>query len=262
MSIVAITSKYTEESKNIAEHVALKLGYLMITMDDLIKAAAKEWSISEDELYGAVTDISLYHQIFRKTKMKLISLLELKLCELMRKNSLVFCGYLGYPIFQEVSHVLQALVLAHPAPEDGNKTGSAGSNLSSNDQISKWFKKIYSVDMENPNLYDLSVNLWHIDSAEAADIIINTLQQKRFTPMTYSKNVMSNLQLAYHIRTRLIEKMPDVLVKSHDGTVYVYSSTFKRSGKKTALETKQAIMWMDGVDYVEIHKDRHVFNAL
>jgi hypothetical protein len=80
--------------------------------------------------------------------------------------------------------------------------------------------------------------------------------------MTYSKKVITDLELAYRIKTKLIEKMPDVQVKSHDSTAYVYSKTFKRRGKKTAMEIKQAIMWMDGVDYVEIFKDQKSFQAI
>lgn len=262
MSTVAILSKYVNESRKIAEKTAFKLGYPLVTMTDLVKAAAKEGNVTESELSGALTDITLVHQLFRKRKMKLVSLLELALCEFMREKPIVFSGYVGYPIFQEISHVLQVLVLGHP-DDAGGRTGGKGSEkeLFSDDKILKWFKKIYQVDMEDPNLYDLSINMWHMDESEAADIIINTLKQPRFKPMTYSKKVMKDLQLAFHIKTKLIEKMPDVAVKSHDGTVYVYSKAFKR-GQKKAAGTKQSIMWMDGVDYVEILKDQKSFDAV
>lgn len=262
MSTVAILSKYLNESREIAEQTAFKLGYPLVTMTDLVKAAAKEGNVSESELSKVLTDITLYHHLFRKRKMKLVSLLELALCNFMVEKEMVFCGYLGFPIFQEISHVLQVLVLGHPE-EDGGKTGRQGAekNLLSDDKVLKWFKKIYNVDMENPNLYDLSINLWHMDESEGTDIIINTLKQKRFAPMTYSRKVMKDIQLALRVKTKLIEKMPDVEVKSHDATVYVYSGAFKRNRKKAA-DTKQLIMWMDGVDYVEILNDLKSFQAV
>lgn len=259
MSTVAILSKYIKEGREIAEHTAFKLGYPLVTMDDLAKAASKESNIPENDFLKALKDVSLYHHLFRKRKMKLVSLMELKLCELMAQKQIVFFGYLGYPIFREISHVLEVLVLANPEPGEKQK-GNA--DRLSDDKILKWFKKIYNADLEDPGLYDLSVNLWHMDESEGADIIINTLKQKRFTPMTYSKKVISDLELAYRIKTKLIENMPDVQVKSHDSIAYVYSKAFKRRGKKTAIETKQAIMWMDGVDYVEILKDQKSFQAI
>jgi hypothetical protein len=260
MSTVAVMSKYVKEGRQIAEHTAFKLGYPLVTMDDLAKAASKESNIPENEFLSALRDVSFYHHLFRKRKMKLVSLMELKLCELMAQKPIVFCGYLGYPIFREISHVLEVLVLVHPEP--GEKKKDERVDRLSDDKIMKWCKMIYEADMEDPNLYDLSVNLWHMDESEGADIIINTLKQKRFTPMTYSKKVIRDLELAYRIKAKLIEKMPDVQVKSHDSTAYVYSKVFKRRGKKTAMETKQAIMWMEGVDYVEIFKDQKSFQGI
>lgn len=258
MSTVAILSKHVNESQEIAEHTASKLGYQLVTMTDLVNEAAKEGDVSESELSGVLTDLTLYHQLFRKRKMKLISLMELALCNFMVDTEMVFCGYLGLPIFQEISHVLQVLVLGNPE-KAGGKDG--GKKLFSDDKILKWFKKVYKVEMENPNLYDLTVNLRHMDESEGADIIIGTLEQKRFTPMTYSRKVMKDLQLVYRVKTKLIEKMPDVAVKAHDATVYIYSSAFRRS-RKRAAQTKQLIMWMDGVDYVEILKDPNSFQNM
>lgn len=263
MSTVAIVSKYVAESRKIAEQVAFGLGYPLVTVDDLVKAAAGDNGYSEKELFGAVRDTSLFHQYFRKRKMKLVSLLELKLCEFMSEKPMVFCGYLGYPVFQEISHVLHVLVLAHPEPgkKEAGYGAMAGTSLQSDEKILKWFQTMYGVNMEDPNLYDLCVNLWHMNESESADIIMNTLNQKRFTPMTYSIKLMKDLQLAFRVKTKLIQEMPDIQVKSHDSNVYLYSRAFKR-GRKKAVDTKHKVMWMDGVDYVEIYTDPKSFQKV
>jgi hypothetical protein len=92
MSTVAILSKYANEGRKIAEHTAFKLGYPLVTMDDLAKAASKESNIPENEFLKALKDVSFYHHLFRKRKMKLVSLMELKLCEIMAKKPIVFAG--------------------------------------------------------------------------------------------------------------------------------------------------------------------------
>ncbi|MFP4032902.1 MAG: cytidylate kinase family protein [Desulfococcaceae bacterium] len=266
MSTVAILSQYVNESRKIAEQAAFKLGYPLVTMTDLVKAAAKAENISEDELNGVLTDISIFNRLFRKRKMnKLVCLLESTLCDLMTERSIVFCGYIGFPIFNRISHVLQVLVLGKPENDGESEAGPPPaeedrSDLLSNEKILEWFKKMYGDDMEDPNLYDLCVNLWHMDESEGADIIVNTLKQKRFTPMTYSRKVMEDIRLALGIKTKLIESVPDVEVKSHDGSVYIYSKSLKRS-RNRAAEIKQEIMWMDGVDYVEICTDPKIFQA-
>lgn len=157
MSIVAIVSKYADESFKIAEFTALRLGYRLVTMDDLIKAAAKDYNTPEKDFSQVVKDQTLWHHLFRKKKLKLVSLLEQKLCQLMGDDQMVFCDYLGYPIFQEISHVLKVLVLAHPETgKTADATTPQAQNLLSNNGVAGWFEKIYHADMEDPNLYDLT----------------------------------------------------------------------------------------------------------
>lgn len=263
MSIVAIVSKYSQESLKIAEHTAMRLGYRLVAMDDLIKAAAKDYDTPEKDFSQVVKDQTLWQHLFRKKKLKLVSLLEQKLCQLMGEDRMVFCGYLGYPIFQEISHALKVLVIAHP--DTGKATEAKtpqAQDLLSNEGITSWFEKIYNTRLEDPNLYDLTLNLLHMDTAEAGDIIISTLNQKRFTPMTYSLNCMCNLELACQVKTALVENLADVEVKSHDGTVYVYSKTFKKGGRKAAKAVKEEVMHMPGVNYVEVYRERALFDEI
>ncbi|MGM0404172.1 MAG: hypothetical protein ACQEQN_10675 [Thermodesulfobacteriota bacterium] len=262
MSTVAILSRHVNESRKIAEKTAFQLGYPLVTMEDLVKDAAKEGNVPESELSGSLKGMTLYRQFFRKRKIiKLVSLMELKLCEHMVEKPIVFCGYLGYSIFREISHVLDVLVLSHPGGQKDEKGQKGGAKPFVDDAILKWFHTVYNVNMENPNLYDLSINLKHMDESEGADVIVNTLGQRRFTPTTYSRKMIKDLELALRIKTKLIEKLPDVQVKTHDSTAYIYSKSFRR-GKQKAIETKQAIMWMDGVDYVEIYKNPKYFEEL
>jgi hypothetical protein len=263
MSIVAIMSKYPDESLKIGEYTASRLGYQLVTMENLIKTTAEKHDVAEKKLIQVTRDLTLWHQLFRKKKMKLISLLEHQLCNLMAADEMVFCGYVGYPIIKEISHALKVLVLAKSEPGKPETTESEQEPAPlSNEGIIKWFEKIYNANMEDPNLYDLTINLSHMDIAEAGDVIINTLRQKRFEPMTYSLNCMCNMELACQVKTALIEKLGDVEVKTHDKTVYVYSKSFKKGGRKAAKEVKEDIMRMPGVDYVEVYRERAPFDEI
>lgn len=263
MSIIAIVSKHADESLKISEFTALRLGYRLVTMNDLSKTAAKDYHIPEKDLSQVTRDLTLWHHLFRKKKLKLVSILEHKLCELMACDGMIFCGYLGYPIFQEISHALKVLVLAHPeTAKPAHASSQRKQNPLSNDGIASWFEKIYDKKMEDPNLYDLTVNLSNMDISEAGEIIINTMQQKRFEPMTYSMNCMCNLELACQVKTAIVERLGDAEVKSHDGTVYIYSKSFKKGGRKAAKEIKEDIMRMPGVNYVEVYRERAPFDEI
>lgn len=261
MSIVAILSQHGSESAAIAEHTASRLGYRLILMQDLVSATAEAYHVPEAVLSRALKDRTLWHRIFRQNKLKQIALLEQKLCELMEGNQMVFCGCLGYPIFHEISHVLKVLVVVRHNPDSASPaTNRAKKHAQSDNQVLNWFKQIYHARMEDPNLYDLTLNLVNMDVQEGADIIINTLQQQRFKPMTYSMNCQNNLGLACQVKTALVDQIPDVAVKSHDGIVYLYSKVFKKGRRKKAQEVKESIMRMQGVNYVEVCAEKTHFD--
>jgi cytidylate kinase len=262
MSIVAIMSRHDRESAEIAGYTASRLDYRLVLMEDLVRITAEASRIPEGDLSRALKDFSMWDRFLWKKKLKHIARLEQKLCELMAGNEVVFCGHLGYPIFHEISHVLKVMVLASPEAGIASATQTTVSGAQAVNRKAKWFNRIYRADMEDPHLYDLTLNLAHMDTKEGADIIINTLQQNRFRPMTYSMNCMCNLELACQIRSALLDRVPDVEVKTHGGTAYVYSRAFRKSQQQKAISIKQAVMQMQGVNYVEVCDDKSVFDSM
>jgi cytidylate kinase len=263
MSIVAIISQYSRESAAVAGYTASQLGYRLVLMEDLVKATAESSGISGEDFFRALKNRAPWDRLSRKKQLQRIALLEQKLCEFMAGSQMVFCGYLGYPIFHEISHALKVLVLAHPEADPAPTAPvHPARGARSNHRKLKWFKKIYQARMEDPNLYDLTLNLAHMETSEGAEIIINTLRQSRFRPMTYSMNCMCNLDLACQVRSAWVAQLPDLEVKAHDGTVYVYSKAFNKNSPKKALEVKESVMRMQDVNYVEVCRDKVFFESL
>ena len=263
MSIVAIVSKYEKDSVKLAEYTASKLGYRLITMGDLIKATAEDYGIPEKDLSQVAGDSSLNFNLSRKKSTKQVVLLEKKLCDLLAEDDIIFCGLFGYALFCEISHALKVLVVAQQASE--RRAGAQVpliKKLFKKNRIGNRFNNTGETHMEDPNLYDLALNLSHMDITEAGDIIIKTLKQKCFVPMTFSLNHINNMTLSCQVKTALIDKLADVEVKSHDKTVYVYSKTFRKWKQKTAQAIKDEIMRMPDVNYVEVYGDRSLFDNI
>lgn len=264
MSIVAILSRHSRESAAIAGYAASRLDYRLVLMEDLVKTASQRFQESEAEFFQALKDPPALKRFNKKSMFKRIAHLEQTLCELMAGNRMIFCGYLGYPIFQEISHVLKVLVLAHPAPEPHPTTPPDEKEITSRGNVRKgrWFKRIYNARLDDPNLYDLTLNLDHMSTEEAAEVIISTLGQQRFRPMTYSMNCMVNLELACQVKSMIVDQVPDVEVKAHDGTVYIYAKAFKRGNRSKALQIKESVMHMEGVNYVEVIGEKELFEGM
>ena len=251
MSSIALLSQYEEPSLEVGRHIASDLEYRLVSMQTLLELTAEQFQIPPAELAGVFKTKSLWQGRFSKKRIKHFACIEQQLCQLIADDRVVFVGYAGHTIFQEISHVLKVLVLAQPSPQ-----------TAPNPAVKNWFMSAYQKDLEDPSLYDLTVNLAQLDVAEAGNIIINTLKHHKFAPMTYSVKCMCNLELSSRIKILLVEEYPDVSVKSHDEAVYVYSSGFNRGKQKAALSTKQKLLRLDGVSHVEVYGDKKLFDSI
>jgi hypothetical protein len=250
MSSIALFSQHQKQNLEIGQHVASRLEFRMVSMQTLIELTAEHYHIPPAELAGVFRTKSLWRGAFSKKQTKLAACIDQQLCRMIADDRVVFVGHAGHPIFQEISHVLKVLVLAHPSPRSAPPDPA----------IKKWFSAAYQRDLEDPGLYDLTVNLAHMDVAEAGNIIINTVQNHKFAPMTYSLKCMGNLELSSQIKTLLVDDYPDVMVRSHDGAVYIYSSGFKRGKQKAALDAKHTLLGLEGVSHVEVYGDKKLFD--
>jgi hypothetical protein len=261
MSSIAIWSRHETHSLTVGRHVASQLGYRLVSMQDLLALTAAAFQMSEAELAGVFRRKSGLKGVFAKKPTKSLACLEQQLCRLIAEDRLVFVGCVGVSLCQEISHVLKVLVLDHavggPAPAAGRTAGADNDAA-----VKKWFQAAYRKDLEDPNLYDLTVNLAHMDAAEAGDIILDTFRHHKFTPMTYSLKCMDNLELSGRVKTLLADEYPDVAVKAHDGAVYVFSAGFNRGRQKAALQTKQRLLGLEGVSHVEVYGDKKLFDTI
>ncbi len=262
MSTVAILSQHLAESRKIAEYIASALECPLISTRDLIDAASRAFNKEQKELLGALKNVTAWPHFLSRKRSEIVALLEQKLCESMADNHMVYYGFLGYPLFDHVSHVLKVLILLRSKEgENSPGTASAGETEMSGPNILKWFQKVYGKQLEDPSLYDVTVNLSsRMEVSEVGGLILNTLGQRGFTPTTYSMNCMNSLGLACRVKASLVGQYPELEVKSHGESVYVFSRAFKKGGQKTALDIKQRIMRMEGVGYVEVYNDRALFD--
>ncbi len=251
MSSIALLSQHEKQGLEIGRHIASQLDYRLVSMETLLEITAEQFQIPPADLAGVFKTKSLWQGRFSKKRTKFFACIEQQLCRLIADDRVVFVGYVGHTIFQEISHVLKVLVLAQPS-----------SQAAADPTIKNWFMSVYQKDLEDPSLYDLTVNLAQLDVAEAGNIIINTMKHHKFAPMTYSMKCMCNLELSSQIKTMLVEDYPDVAVKSHDGAIYVYSSGFNRGKQKAALNTKQKLLRLEGVSHVEVHGDKKLFDSI
>lgn len=260
MSIVALFPDTLMQGRELALQLAARTGYTYRTVEDVLVAAAEKLGRPQAELAKALQPIPFpWHKALFAQRTKDRILLEGELSALICQDNLIFQGFLGYPLFREVSHALRVRVFRGPM---GAPQGNAAPPEQEAKQTRKWVWEAYRLNIDDPSLYDAVVNLDAMSAAEGAQVVQGMLQQKRFTPMTFSMQCTDNLSLSCKVRTLLSDLLPDAEVKSHGGTVYVYSKRIRRNRKNMAEKIKADLLRIDDVHYVEVFGERSAFEGV
>jgi len=259
MSIVALFPDTLQQGREVALQLATRTGYTLRTVEDVLALAAEKSASSKTELAKALQPIPFpWHKALFKQRTKDRILLEEELSRMIQQDNLIFQGFLGYPLFREISHALRVRIFRGPADAAKDEAHSQAEAK----QTRKWVWEAYRLNIDDPALYDAMINLDAMSAADGAQVIQGMLRQNRFTPMTYSLLCTENLSISYRVKARLSDLLPDAEIKSHAGTVYVYDKRLRRNRKNIAEQIKSLILRIPEVHYVEVFGERKPFDAV
>jgi hypothetical protein len=250
MSIVALYPDSEFHGREVALQLTARTGYTFQTAVDVVALLAEKTKRPLKELSKALlpSPFPWHNALFsQRTRDRL--LLEEKVSGLIKGDNLVFHGFLGYPLFRQISHALRVRILHGPSEPKQEEAR----------RIRKWFWEAYHLDVDDSSLYDVVVNLESMTPAEGAQVIHGMLQQKRFMPMTYSLLCTDNVLLTCRVKSMLRDRLPDAEVKSHNGAVFLYSKRLRRNRKNIAEHIKADLLRMEDINYVELFRDRKAF---
>jgi cytidylate kinase len=260
MPIILISSDSQSTGAEIAQVTAENLGYELLDQE-LIETVADKHQIPKDKLLQVLTEQPSFFGISsREWNRYLAYIQEATLSELIG-DKIVCVGLAAHLYVLGVSHVLKIRILANPedikqeiATEKGVSQVKAGKLLDERRKRSRrWSMDTYGIDETDPSQYDLVISLSQIDSDEAVKIISETVTSRRFSPMTYSKKRISDIELASRVRAALIDQVPDVRVRADSGMIVVNTTALKRGKKKKSDLIKDIAGNIPGVEYVEVH---------
>ena len=270
MSIITITDSSYSNGRQIAKSAAKRLNYEYADSENILPLVSKKFGVSESKLVRALKDTPSNVGMFSKAKPEHIIFIETLITECFLKNNIVYYGVVGLPLIQEVSHVLKVNIIANLESRIKNRMkldnvsqDKARKAVTKEDeQLKKWVEAVYNIDVTDPNLYDLVINIGHIkgdDIEDDLETIISTVEHKKFQPMTYSLRCMKNVAMSCRVRATLADIDPKMQVKSDEGTIYIYTKAVKKKAQDKVLEMKQKVMRLEGVKHVEVYIDYDLF---
>jgi cytidylate kinase/CBS domain-containing protein len=187
MPIISISQGSHAGSRKLAEALHQRLGYKVVTLQDAL-SAAKRYGISEEAMYRGLDMPANFFERFGRRKERYILAMQATLGELMADGDGIYCGLAGQFVFQGLCGVFKVRLVA---PMD-YRIQSVMSNLKlsheeatsyierADERRATWGRQMFNADLNDPDLYDLVVNLEHMSIDTAADMITGIIKRTEF----------------------------------------------------------------------------------
>ena len=191
MQIITISCGSQSYGREFAENLAAKLDYLCISREELLEEAHKnkipigklETAIIKPHIFSEELALELEHYKALATSI---------LCEKALNNNIVYYGRTGHLLLPGINHILKIRVITDiesrieiVMQKLALSRDKAKQYIEQLDQDrKKWIKQFYNVDWDISSLYDVVINLSHLNVENAATAIcaMAQLPEYRITP--------------------------------------------------------------------------------
>ncbi len=236
MAIITISRGTFSGGQKLAECIAAKLGYRCISREVLVETA-KEFDVSEEKLLEALTKKPWLLERLTRARDRYLAYIRATLLKEVKDENVVYHGLAGHLLLKDVPHVFRIKVIANI--EFRVRNAMERNNLSREEALryirdvdegrARWTRFIYDVDWNDPNLYDLVVNLDQIAIESACDVVCHLANMEGYQRSDLSKKIINDMVLATHLRAliaadrgisdREVEVVADGGVVTISGTV-------------------------------------------
>ncbi len=232
MAIVMISSLFQSGRKELAETLAKKTNWPVLSREELVEKA-REQGIKIGRLEVAMIKTPNKSEKLAREKELYLAFLTSILCEKAREGSFIYYGRGGHLLLPGVSHRLrvglstpQEVRVDRTAQALGLSPDKAVSYLSEIDEdFDKWIRFIHRVDSRDPKNFDALFNLENIGLNNAAEILCNMAEMPEFKPTAASLRMIDNHYLTAQSKLRLAlderTAAADLQVHADNGVVTV-----------------------------------------
>jgi cytidylate kinase len=236
MSIIAISRGTFSGGEAVAKGVAERLGYRCVSREVML-GAAWGYGVPVDKLVAAMEKRPPFWERFAGARSTHLVLIRAALCEYAKGGNLVYHGYLGHRLLPGIGHVIGVRVIADT--EVRIRAAMQEQCLARKDAMvhiekvdkerRQWTRFLFDVEWDDPQLYDVVLNLGRMDIATACETVARLTEREEFKPTAASMAAMRNLSLSSRVAAvlatdaRTADLDPEVVAE--DGTLTVRGVT-------------------------------------
>ena len=234
MTVITISRGCFSHGQEIAEKVAKKLGYECVSREILVEAA-QLFNVAEKKLIRSLNDAPNILERIVHGKERYLEYIKAALLEYVRKGNVVYHGHAGHLLLVEVPQVIKVRINAqiddriNLLQKRENLEKEAAATMIENEDKNRayWTRYLYKMDINDPKLYDIVINIGNLTIQDACEIIYVAARGNSFRITDESKQAVEDLAIASHLRAAL-QPVCDAEVSVKEGDVYVTVSAQKR----------------------------------
>jgi cytidylate kinase len=210
MQIVCVSQGSLIRGGEFAEVLAEKLGYALLTRDQVLEMAVDE-GIAVGRLETAIVKRRPMDERLMLDKELYQSFITKVLCERALEGNLVYAGRTGHLLLPGVTHILRVRVVTDMETRINavmqrlrlSREKAKQYIEQVEDDRARWTRTMYSVSWDFAGFYDLVVNLEQVGVANAATALCTYAQLPEFHETPASRRALEGLKLASEARLAL-----------------------------------------------------------
>lgn len=260
MSIITISRGSYSKGKEIAEKLALQLGYKCISREVLIEAS-EHFNIHEMKLIRAIHDAPSVLDRFTYGKERYIAFVRESLLEHVTQDNIIYHGLAGHFLLEGLPNVLKVRIIANM--EDRIKEEMKRENITKekaryliqkdDEERRKWSMYLFGIDTWDSRIYDVVLCVDQLDINDAVDILLHIAKRPCFQTTPTSQNILKNMLLAAKARTALINEFPAADISCKAGILFVNIKASLSEEHRVKTKVEQLLKDIDGLQAIETH---------
>jgi len=260
MSIITISKSSSLYGKNVAQSLAEKLGYECISREDILDTSG-QFKIPEIML-GRDYEIppSLFERLFLN-KERYKNYIGSAFLNRMKKGNIIYHGFAGHMFIKNIPNICKVLItvtdeyrINYLMEKEKLSLKEAQKSIEKEDAVlNKWRIKLYGVDINAPDQYDMVFRVDNLTEEDITDIILDALKKPCFQITPEISQALEDLSVEAEIKVRLFEKFPIRYISSKNGVATILIESTRKFKEKATPEVQTILNGISGLKNYELH---------
>lgn len=259
MSIITVSQDMYSRGEEIAEKVAQNLGYECVG-PEIIGDLCKSHGFPLSRIESALRDSPGILDHMSPKKEQYLAMFRSVFFETMHHDNIVYHGLAGQIFLANIPNVIKVRITAdlEERMHQGMLRNGLGYKetrkrlIKDEKERSRWTKQMFDKDNQNPQLYDLYLNLKNISLDTAVAVIVDMAKLSLNGNAMMMKKMLKDMALAAKIEARLLESFTEVEAVADDGDVFVRVQGSILQEKSIVEKARKIMSNVEGIRSVRI----------